>query len=350
MDVKFKGILIQITLLSITVISSQSFIVIQSMEDYSFILDNISVERIISNTKRLVDFKTRYIFTPECNASAAFLYDHFSNLEGYVVHFDYFNVARRASESFTAMNVVASKNGTVNGNETIIVCAHYDSYSGGDPDVSAPGANDNAAGVAVVMEVAYILSKFSLNRTVVFIAFSSEEFDLQGSMNWVAKNTEILKSTMGVICLDGIARGETIAVMFTLEESSGLARYVCNIAKKLGYQNFYARRVGAVGSDSDSFEMKGVRAVRFWDWDTTFIHTSDDTLETLDANCIKRVADVTCITTYKLATEALDGVFVSIAGGPSDGFLILVGAIAASVIVVISLIIIGCRWILKQRR
>jgi len=347
--VEFRGILVQSILLSIIVLSLQSFIIVQSGEDYSFILDKISIRRIIDNTKRLVDFKTRYVFAPECNASAAFLYDYFSNLGGYIVHFDQFRVTRRISENFTTMNVVASKKGVVQENETVIICAHYDSYSS-DPVVSAPGANDNAVGVATVMEVAYVLSTFSLNRTVIFIAFSSEEFGLQGSMNWVTKNTEILNSTIGVICLDGVARGKTIAVMFTSEASDSLARYVCNMAKKFGYENFYERPVGVVGSDSDSFEMKGVRAVRFWDWDTTFIHTPDDTLETLDLNCIKQVANVACVVTYKLATEPLDGVFISIGRSPSEDFLILVSAIVASVIGVTSLIIITHRWILKRRR
>jgi len=349
MDVEFRGILIQTMLLSIIILNLQSFIIVRSGEDYSFILDKISVQRIIDNAKRLIDFKTRYVFTPECNASAAFLHDYFSNLEGYDTHFDYFRVTRRISENFTAMNVVAKK-GVAEENETIIVCAHYDSYSEFDPAVSAPGANDNAAGVAVVMEVAYVLGTFSVNRTVIFIAFSSEEFNLQGSMSWVTKNTEIVNSIIGVICLDGVARGKTIAVMFTSRASDSLARYICNIARKLGYENFYERPVNVVGSDSDSFEMKGVRAVRFWDRDTTFIHTPDDTLKTLDVNCIEQVADVASVATYKLATESLDRVFISIGRGSSEDFLILVCAIAVSAISVISLITIRHRWILKQRR
>jgi len=349
MDAKFKAVLIGLILLSIIILGSQNFVIAQSKEDYSFILNRISIQRIMDNAERLIDFKTRYIFTPECNASAAFLGDYFSSLGGYDVQFDYFQVTRRVSENFTAMNVVASKKGFAKENEIIIVCAHYDSYSEFDPGTSAPGANDNAAGVATVMEVAYVLSAFNLNRTVIFIAFSSEEFGLQGSMSWVAKNGEILNSAIGVICLDGVARGKAIAVMFASEASDNLAGYICDTARKLGYENFYARRVGVVGSDSDSFEMKGIIAVRFWDWDTTFIHTPDDTLETLDSDCIKRIADVACVATYKLATESLGGVLVSTGRGPSEAFLILVGAIATSIIVAISLLIIRRRWILKQR-
>jgi len=82
MDVKFKAILIEIILLSIIILGFQSFIVVESSEDYSFIQERISIQRIVDNTKRLVDFKTRYIFTLQCNASATFLHDYFSNLRG----------------------------------------------------------------------------------------------------------------------------------------------------------------------------------------------------------------------------------------------------------------------------
>ena len=53
--------------------------------------------------------------------------------------------------------------------------------------------------------------------------------------------------------------------------------------------------------------------------------------------------------TYKLATESLDGMLVSIGRGPSEGFLMLVGIIAAFVIVATSLLVIRYRLILKQR-
>ena len=52
--------------------------------------------------------------------------------------------------------------------EIVVVCAHYDTVSG------TPGADDNAAGVATMLEVARLLKATPLNRTVYFIAFGGE--------------------------------------------------------------------------------------------------------------------------------------------------------------------------------
>lgn len=64
--------------------------------------------------------------------------------------------------------------------EVIIVGAHYDSTSE-VPDISAPGADDNASGVAVMLECARILAQSRHQATIVFVAFSAEETGRQGS-------------------------------------------------------------------------------------------------------------------------------------------------------------------------
>ncbi|MCL4674965.1 MAG: M20/M25/M40 family metallo-hydrolase [Pararhodobacter sp.] len=62
----------------------------------------------------------------------------------------------------------------------ILVGAHMDSTSERTA-MSAPGANDNATGVAVVLEAHHLLSRRRLDREIVFVAFSGEEQDLLGS-------------------------------------------------------------------------------------------------------------------------------------------------------------------------
>jgi len=63
--------------------------------------------------------------------------------------------------------------------EVVIVGAHYDSISS-DPK-QAPGATDNACGVAIVLEQARILSRYRFNRTLVFAFWNTEETGIQGS-------------------------------------------------------------------------------------------------------------------------------------------------------------------------
>lgn len=69
----------------------------------------------------------------------------------------------------TYRNVIASIEGKQNKKERILLGAHYDAARG------SPGADDNASGVAVLLEVADILSNMSLGRTVECVAFTLEE-------------------------------------------------------------------------------------------------------------------------------------------------------------------------------
>ncbi len=85
-------------------------------------------------------------------------------------------------------NVVAVLPGTGNHPGRIVLRAHYDSRSG-DPNnglAIAPGANDNASGVALMMELARLLSSRDWNQTIVFVAMAAEEQGTHGSRQFLA--------------------------------------------------------------------------------------------------------------------------------------------------------------------
>jgi Zn-dependent M28 family amino/carboxypeptidase len=63
---------------------------------------------------------------------------------------------------------------------TVLICAHYDSLSE-DPRSRAPGADDNASGIAVLLEAARVLKQVDLRRGVCYAAFGGEEQGLFGS-------------------------------------------------------------------------------------------------------------------------------------------------------------------------
>lgn len=79
----------------------------------------------------------------------------------------------------TYNNVVATKVGTDFPNSYYIVGAHYDS-------VNNPGADDDASGVAAVMEIARVLAAYDTKYSIRFIAWDREEQGLRGSTAWVA--------------------------------------------------------------------------------------------------------------------------------------------------------------------
>ncbi len=78
-------------------------------------------------------------------------------------------------------NIIARKQGLADPQKTVLVCAHYDTTP------NSPGADDNASGVAVLLEVARLLSQVSTSATVELVALDLEEYGLAGSKEYISK-------------------------------------------------------------------------------------------------------------------------------------------------------------------
>ena len=123
---------------------------------------------------------------------------------GYDVQQETFAVETDAGPA-TTRNVVGIKEGS--GPGIVVVCAHYDVDG---PD--CPGADDNAAGVAVMLEVARALRTEPLNRSVCFIAFSGEEVGLLGSADWLERHAILREEIVAAVNLDCVARGDELHI------------------------------------------------------------------------------------------------------------------------------------------
>ncbi len=91
--------------------------------------------------------------------------------------------------------------------QTILVTAHYD-HLGVQNGKLYPGANDNASGVAAMLEVARLLAARPPARSVLFLAFGSEEQLMLGSYHYVSHPLRPLATTQAVLNLDMIGRPE----------------------------------------------------------------------------------------------------------------------------------------------
>jgi Zn-dependent M28 family amino/carboxypeptidase len=104
------------------------------------------------------------------------------------------------------VNVVAELPGTLPeaAHRRYYVVGHYDSRNsdGADAEGDAPGANDDASGTAIVMELARALANVELDATVVFLCTAGEEQGLYGARYHVES---------------ALARGETIAGVLSLD-------------------------------------------------------------------------------------------------------------------------------------
>lgn len=104
-------------------------------------------------------------------------------------------------------NVLAKLTGTDHPDETIMFGAHWDAYGIGAPDAQGrkvrPGANDDALGVAGVLELARVFAAGPKpKRTLVFAAWTAEERGLIGSQAYAAQPMYPLEKTVANLTLD----------------------------------------------------------------------------------------------------------------------------------------------------
>lgn len=117
-------------------------------------------------------------------------------------------------EKATLHNVVGYLPGKTD--EYVIVGAHYDHLGLGDQSSLAPskigtphlGADDNASGTAALIELARVFSarRDSLDRGVLFLAFSGEEIGLLGSAYWVENPTRPVENAVAMLNMDMVGR------------------------------------------------------------------------------------------------------------------------------------------------
>ena len=122
------------------------------------------------------------------------------------------DVVRRESPSFNVVGILPGADPKLK-NEAIVIGAHYDHLGlGGEGSLAARegeihhGADDNASGVAGLLELARMFSAQKPRRTIVFIAFSGEEEGLIGSSYYVNHPVVPLQNTVAMINMDMIGR------------------------------------------------------------------------------------------------------------------------------------------------
>jgi len=121
----------------------------------------------------------------------------------------------RVPKATEIANVVATLEGAepAGRSRTLVVSGHYDSMCGNvlDAKCDAPGANDDASGTAVVVELACTMARERYPATLVFVAVAGEEQGLLGSAHWAKRARERGVDVEAMITNDivGNARDET---------------------------------------------------------------------------------------------------------------------------------------------
>ena len=133
------------------------------MISMEFLQDTVSSERIGSHVQAL-EGERHPVAAPEALERCADYLTESLRALGYQMSEHLFQDNGR-----TFRNVIAGRTGLLRPGERVAILAHYDTVAG------TPGADDNASGVAVLLEMARALSQLSFERTVHFIGICLEE-------------------------------------------------------------------------------------------------------------------------------------------------------------------------------
>ena len=189
--------------------------------------------------------------------------------------------------NITTSNVIGIKEGA--SDQIIIIGAHYDTSC---PD--CPGADDNAGGVAVMLEVARELQNESFNRTLYFVAFSGEEFGLLGSESWLEKHEDLRDNIVAMINLDCVAYGDKLLMSSPSRWLLDVFPPKANIDKR--------ESIAPFPSDEWRFLEENLPFVRLCDLGShVFWDTPDDTIAILNFSLAKESAEIVANGVYNLA-------------------------------------------------
>ncbi len=197
-------------------------------------------------------------------------------------------------------NVIGLLPGT--GPDAIIIGAHRDHF-GRPAGLLFPGADDNASGTAVMLEVARALAKSGLRpqRTILFISFSGEENDLLGSRLYVTRPIVPLASTKAMINIDhaGIGSGRLTVGVTGLEKAvAQQAGEPTGLASKLDVFGFFP------GGDHVPFKEAGVPTVTVVSGGIhPHYHQPTDTADTINPDILQTVARYVLSLAWQLANE-----------------------------------------------
>lgn len=217
---------------------------------------------------------------------------------------------RRVNRPVLLGNVVATLKGTDQDDDRIfIISGHLDNMRSNvmDSTGDAPGANDDASGVAAVLECARVMSKHTFPATIIFVAMSGEEQGLLGA-NYLANKaarekwnieavlnndiigsnnsneTHIINNTQIRVFSETFSLSDTgrrLQIIRSLGlENDGKARQLARYVKEIGERYVENLEVMMIyrndrflrGGDHTPFVNKGYAAIRFTEMNENYYH------------------------------------------------------------------------------
>jgi hypothetical protein len=201
-----------------------------------------------------------------------------------------------------ATNLAAMIRGTTRPDDVLLVSAHYD-HLGVKDGALHPGSDDNASGVAALLQVAAYLATHPPRHSVLLVAFDGEEQGLKGAEHFVAHPPVDLKRIRLMINLDMVSRSDTATIVASgTAFDPSLKDMVTRAAagRRLTVAFGHDRPMYAAGgvedwthqSDQGPFHDAGVRTLYYGVEDHPDYHQPTDTADRIPRPFFSEVAEL----------------------------------------------------------
>jgi leucyl aminopeptidase len=253
-------------------------------------LSQLDSQRLFKTVTDLSAFRNRFYKSPYGVKSAEFIAEQFKV------------IAKNRSDvkvelfkhSWAQPSVIATIEGQgPNKNEIVVIGGHEDSINQGafgSKEQNAPGADDNASGIATVLEVYRVLIEtgFKPNRTLMFMGYAAEEVGLLGSQDIANSFKKDKKAVVAVVQFDmtGFAgAGDQVVFMtdFTNPELTAFSQKLMDTYVKAKWST---DKCGYACSDHASWTKAGYFSVMPFEatmsTDNKDIHSSRDLISKID--------------------------------------------------------------------
>lgn len=221
----------------------------------------------------------------------------------------------------TSRNVVALLPGRDAGlsAEYLIIGAHYDHLGRGgsgsrDPDstgVVHNGADDNASGVAALLEIARQLSGSRPARTILFVAFSGEELGLLGSTAFVKSTPVPMERVVAMLNFDMVGRLREDRLIVNGVETATEFRPLLDSLNRTFNFSLTAAGGGYGPSDHAAFTPAGRPVLHFFTGTHEEYHRTSDDSPLINVEGIERIASFAAAATRSLADRTPGLTFVA---------------------------------------
>ena len=289
-------------------INSQKLVVTEKREALATLKPVFSENRMMSSIKYLAseELKGRGLGTTELDKAAEYIAQRFKEAGLKPIGKSYY---QKFTHNFQDKGIMDLTNviGIIPGtdpklkDEPVVVSAHYDHLGLGWPDVHKGdegkihfGADDNASGVAIMIELAQTMAKtVRPKRTIVFLACTAEEAGLIGSRYFVAHSKDYFKGEIFAdvnLDTDGSLFDKKLLVL-----NANSAREWKFIFMGTDYTTGVKSEVidkDLDASDQVAFIEKGIPAVQLFTGATANYHRPSDSYENIDGNGLVKVATV----------------------------------------------------------